>query len=298
MTFTRTKSGLKNYSRFFNVDITVFAEGKNCLAEQNKKFGTSVETSDELFHHTILNIFSPNHLYKIKSVGSKTNVDTYAKKIRDGDIRNCLLIYDSDYESVITSWVAPAWAMRTYGYSWENDFWTAKICESVIDILSGGRTWNKSAFHQTFLLAEKRITDLSRVEVFCRVNGINLIIPKNKSLGVRISSGCAALISASEAKRLIEVVKSQLRSVDDALRLEIRSLLRPLISTQLVRGHLWEAICISLIVRTLKKIQIDSALPTDLIRNVALGLFKENPLHYLEKTAQTHYSKQQKQAGL
>lgn len=301
MSFTRTSSGLKNYAKFYRVDITVFVEGRvenSVEKSETAKFAAQSQTSDELFHNTVLRTFSPAHKFKVKSVGAKTNVEAYAKKILSGDAQNCLLIYDSDYESVISSWVAPAWSMRTNGYSWENDLWNMKLSEDLIDLFAGGRNWNKTEFHRKYEQAAKRAERLGRIEVICRIHGLNLIIPNGKSIGISLDARCPSIITAREVSRLSAKIKQALGTADQREILAAKSLTGGLDYCSLIRGHLWEAICITLIVATLKSIDIQGALPANMIRNVALGLFKDRADYYLSQSAQLHYARQHRRAGL
>jgi hypothetical protein len=85
---------------------------------------------------------------------------------------------------------------------------------------------------------------------------------------------------------------------DDVFNQSITEISAKFDYSNLVRGHLWEAICVTLIVATLKKIGIHGSLTINSIRNVALGIFKNNVEKYLLPSAQVHYSSQQKTAGL
>ena len=301
MSFTRTTSGLRNYAKFYRVDITVFVEGRTDDTQGNVKqvqFTAQSQTSDELFHNAVLNTFSPTQKFKVKSVGAKSNVDAYAKKIRSGHAPNCLLIYDSDYESVISTWIAPAWTMRTKGYSWENDLWNLSLCEDLVNLFAGGRDWDRKGFRNRYQLAAKRAERIGRLEVLCRLHGLNLIIPNGKSVGIALDARCPSIISAKEVTRLATKLKDELKNFSPDEVQRGKALTAGFDYCSLIRGHLWEAICITLIVSTLKSIDVQGALPASMIRNVALGLFKDKVKHYLSAAVALHYTHQQHKAGL
>jgi hypothetical protein len=302
MTFSRTKSGLNNYSKFYGVDITVFVEGGEHLKENSVAgidFTFDTKTSDELFHKTIFATFSPKKRYKIKSIGSKTNVQSYAKNIISGGVKNCILIYDSDYECVLSSWVAPKWMFRTNGYSWENDLWSPSICEAVIELFCGGRPWDKEKFRNRLTSAAGRVKRLSKIELLCRLYGKNLIVPKSKSIGVELKYEDFFLISIKETNRLIRKIKETIKSdKDKILNLNLINYLKEFPPCNLIRGHLWEAVCITLIASTIRDSGEDSVLPANSLRNVALGLFKNDTKHHLSIPAQKHYADQIAAIGL
>jgi hypothetical protein len=264
MSFTRTNSGLNNYSIFFNVSVTVFVEGRSSVETkeiEEDNLGTAVQTPDELFHQSVLLAYSPNRSFKMKSVGSKTNVDFYAKKILSGDVKNCLVVYDSDYEGVISSWVGPPWVLRTAGYSWESDLWTPALCEKLIELCAGGRHWDRPKFLKRLSMATLRIERLSRIEVLCRIYGLNLIVPKNNALGVKLEPKSSFVVEIKEVRRLISGVKAKVQALQDpAQNAEIGRIVAKFSYFSLVRGHLWEAICIMLIFSTLKNAGVPAAL--------------------------------------
>lgn len=302
MAFLRTKSGLANYSKFFGATFTVFVEGGNIsqnLTTSNEDFDSDIKTSDELFYFSIFSEFSSKNKFKIKSVGSKNDVETYANNISAKKINNCIVIFDSDYECVLSSWVAPKWIFRTNGYSWENDLWTFAICENLINILSGGKDWDIDKFKNKYNAARNRIWRLSKIEVFSRLYGKNLIIPKSKSIGIKLDSKNKFLISISEVCRVLKNLKSDLgHESEKDLNNCFYSYLKSFPSTNLIRGHLWENICMTLVISTVKEAGDTNSFPTDLIRNIALGLFKQDVNKYILPEARIHYMKQLSNIGL
>jgi hypothetical protein len=189
--------------------------------------------------------------------------------------------------------------MRTHGYSWESDLWTPKICEEIVELFSGGREWDRDLFRDRLSEASARVLRLGRIEILCRIYGLNLIVPKSKSVGIKLDGKCRAIIFADEAKRIISAVKGELKgNRATAFYNEIAKMTHQFDCCNAVRGHLWEAICVTLIVAALKKANVEGALSINSIRNVALGLFKASPTNYLTQQAQKHYVSQHRRAGL
>lgn len=297
--FTRTTSGLRNYAAFFQSDITIFVEGKQVHGSSaSNTVPQTVKTSDELFHQSILNLFCPNKRFKIKSVGCKNDLSKYAEKILVGSVRNCAVVFDSDYETVLGSWAQWPRIMRTSGYSWENDMWTPEVCERVISLFAGGREWDREKFHVKFRRMSSRLERLSRIEVCCRAHGINLIVPNGKSVGIALNGKEKFGVSLTEIKRLIRRLRSCIKDAweEDIIRL-LLSQMRSLSASALVRGHLWEAVCVTLISNMLKDIGIAGALANDNVKNVALGVFTQSPDDYLDPHTKMHYRNQLTSAG-
>lgn len=298
MSFTRTQSGLKNSSLFFGADITVIVEGKkreNAISSDMSTY--TIQTADELFHNAVFSALVPKKVFKIKSVGCKGDLDEYSRKIHEGAIDNCVVVYDSDYEPVLASWVATPLAMRTSGYSWENDLWNWSVCERVVNVLSGGRDWNREHLSKQINRAARRLARASRIEVLCRTYGLNLIVPNGKSVGLRLSAKSAFGVDSSELCRVIGKVKPPLRlAADKEFNGFVKNRVSCLDCVNLVRGHLWEALCITLIVAVLKGIGACNTLPTETVRNAALGVFTQATIECLTLEAQNHYKAQLRRA--
>lgn len=297
--FTRTTGGLQNYSAFFNTDVTVFVEGKKHATDNVRNLlPISVKTSDELFHQSVLGIFCSNKKFKIKSVGCKNDLAEYAAKIMSGSLQDCAVIFDSDYESVTSSWINMPRVMRTSGYSWENDMWVPEICERVVTLFAGGRDWDRDKFIEHLQLVSSRLSRLSQIEVCCRAHGKNFIVSNGKSVGVSLSSKDAFGIGKKEVERLISKLRSILGDIlDKELLHSLIGRMRQMPASMLVRGHLWEAACITLIAGVVKTLGAAQTLASDNVRNVALGVFAQDPANYLAPEAINHYKAQLKIAG-
>lgn len=300
MTFTRTASGINNFAVFFGAEITVYVEGKKQNPSSTSQIpSTLAMTSDELFHNAVLTTFAPSKKFKVKSVGCKNDLNTYAINIGNNSLINSFVIYDSDYEGVLSSWIGQPWIMRTAGYSWENDLWVPSVCEEVISIMSGGRPWNRDTFNTSFQYAATRCTRLSRIEVCCRFYGKNLIVPNGNSIGLRLNPKSMFIVECKEASRLIAKVKNDLRNLKcQNANLHLSNKLKTCSTTNLIRGHIWEAICVTLIISILKKIGACHNISIDNVRNVALGIFVKDPLNYLSPISHNHYKSQISNAGI
>lgn len=299
MTFTRTTSGISNYSAFFGSDITVFVEGKESGCAIDGVSGKPIQTSDELFHNAIFSSFSKSKNIKIKSVGSKNDLNVYAEKISSGTSKNCVVVFDSDYEGVTSTWTGAPLIMRTFGYSWESDLWGYEVCEKLVTLLAGGRNWDRDKFFNRLTSVSNRLKRLSKIEVYCRCYGKNLILPNGKSVGIKFDARSNFLISYQEASRVISKVKSILREIKDNIFANyISTRLKEFPSCKLVRGHLWEVACMTLVVATLKSAGVAQNIATDNLRNVALGVFTQDPVLCLSQLAQEHYQNQILRAGI
>ena len=87
MSFTRSASGIKNYSKFYGKYFMFYIEGKKASASK---------TRDELFYEKLLETVLGHQSFKIKTVGNKIDVLDYWEKIRQ---QNSTLTASSNVET-------------------------------------------------------------------------------------------------------------------------------------------------------------------------------------------------------
>ncbi|WP_296097125.1 DUF4435 domain-containing protein [uncultured Agrobacterium sp.] len=166
MSFRRSNAGISNYKRFLKVDYTVYIEGK----------------SDVKYWKTMFEVFRPELRIDLKKRDGVKNLTDIVAGIANGSIKNVLVCRDSDYEVVSGEGVEHANIIYTYGYSFENDFFTAASAVSVVKFLSSEPVNSKlikRAFSQYYRSLTKIGEWLLRMDISYGANGNNLINRSN-----------------------------------------------------------------------------------------------------------------------
>lgn len=171
MIFTRTNSGLSNFSSFFDCDITIYTEGGS-----NEDNGNRTKYAvDTIFWKSAFGRYAPDKKIKLKPMGSKQNLLPIAQKIKDGEINNSIVVLDRDYDSYRGIALQHSRIIYSYGYSWENDAWRKGIIRSYLEEvhpLGELSAAESSILNSSYLNFEKNISRLALADVICSLNGI------------------------------------------------------------------------------------------------------------------------------
>ena len=196
MAFFRSNSGLRNYALFHGAVCTIYIEGRSKI-QNDETLGLKNRTYDEIFYSSILLKAIPDKKFTIKSVGSKNEVLAYAKKICNDNIKNSFVIIDRDHEGILSSIIENSRIIRTYGYSWENDFWTKKLCLGTLNELTlQDPTSRKYIFYKKYEKISYRISRISKIDILAKIHGIKYIPNTDKSVGITLEKDAAYGVSA------------------------------------------------------------------------------------------------------
>lgn len=243
--FMRTPSGLRNLAKFHSADITVYIEGR-CLPDGHKS--GDIITYDELYYQAILSTINDKVSYKIKTVGCKKSVLEYSKNIKENNIKNCFSIIDSDWEGVLTSWLPDSRLIHTYGYSWENEFWTADlIVRTLRELMPSIRDVDEENVKNMVSRAAYRLARVSKIDCITKLHGIKFIPSSKKSAGVDIQPLIYFLAPAEEIRKFNQRVNSIRKEINKcSVSHDVRTAIEHRPAEKVIRGHLWEfsSICI------------------------------------------------------
>ena len=109
--FTRTNIGIENEHLFHNVDFMLYCEGEALEGE--------CSSLDEAFWDKIFT--KSGKSVRCKSMGGKSDVHSFAKKLVEERISNVIVAMDRDYDDLRGSIIDHPQVFYTYGYSWESD---------------------------------------------------------------------------------------------------------------------------------------------------------------------------------
>ncbi|HGW4196988.1 TPA: hypothetical protein ACNH0M_001034 [Morganella morganii] len=292
MTFTRTSNGLRNYHSFYNSDIVVYIEGRLKSKDETENIDTD-KIPDAIFYNSLFKALSPHEKIKVKIVGCKKNVLDYHDKIVSEDIDNSYAVIDRDYDGILFSRIATDKLIVTHGYSWENDFWSSKLCSEVIKDISLDEKVANEIVDIKYNRSIKRLCIINRANIvsqyFC--GSIFPISKKGGSNGFKYDVNSKFPLSAQEVRRILASLPTEIK-----YDVNIKKLINAtkISFSNLIQGHFYEFMTIQILLYAYKiSSEINHNIADfSMIKSMALNKFKLKPNYFLEAKTLEHYEEQ------
>ncbi|MGE2450699.1 DUF4435 domain-containing protein [Serratia marcescens] len=280
MSFTRTTGGLSAQNHFYGADYIVYIEGKNQSG--------SDKTYDEKYYNSLLSLFLKNKNTTIKVVGSCTDVIKIHEKITKGNIKNTICFIDRDYSGTKFSYLPDYRLIESYGYSWENDFWSMTLCEFVVKSFTDGKVTASKELTSKTHCGIKRLSFLHRVNVASSFFDENIFTlgGKGNNNGIVYDSRSPYLVSKNEMTRmLLPLRKSQ--NINEMISIFRRITCDP---QRLIQGHYLEYILLRTMRDIIKKHSHgNSTAPETTLKNTSFFHFMQKPSKYLSTEVKDYY---------
>lgn len=281
MTFTRTPSGIANYPRFFSVDVAVYIEGR--------VDDGGIVTSDHYFYTQLFAAHLPKKRIKIKCVGNRQSVLKYVESFSVNGRSNSLAVIDRDFEGLRCTLLDHPSLIYTYGYSWENDFWTIDLAAALVDDLCLRDGQSNAAFRQRYRCAMKRISFLAKLDATLQLSG-ECLLPKNgNSCGIAINKSGSFPVRATEVRRLVGRFREKEHD-GSAMAKEFLRSLSAVPAEAIIQGHLWASVVYRLVADICKAFT-DGPAPTKVVLgNLALARFASSPAGFMRPDVFKYYA--------
>lgn len=131
MTVARTASGISNEHLFYGSEATVYVEG----GASGKP--TSLNASiDILFWRGVFESFAPGRRFHFKAKGGKQALLQITHQLESGAVKAAIVCLDRDHDHLQGLRPVPG-VLYTWGYSWENDVWSADVVEEAFYSVCG-----------------------------------------------------------------------------------------------------------------------------------------------------------------
>lgn len=188
----RTSGGLKSQKLLYDSDIIFYIEGK----KENKNEG-DVKTYDEIYYEMLSQHFLPGRKVKIKVAGSCNDViDIHHDVVKANDLSTICFI-DRDYHGVNFSRIRDFRLVKTYGYSWENDFWTFNLSVEIIKMFTLSSQACVNEFNVIIRNATKRLFYLHSLNIASSYYGLRLFKLGAKGEGMALVSNPLVLMASA-----------------------------------------------------------------------------------------------------
>ncbi|MEH4748017.1 DUF4435 domain-containing protein [Enterobacter asburiae] len=289
MTFTRTASGLKSYRHFYDAEIIVYIEGRLLDKDSTKSIDES-KIYDVIFYTSLFKTLSPYKKVKIKIVGCKENVLDYHENIQKENIPNSYAIIDRDYDGILFSRLNEEKLIITHGYSWENDFWSPKLCTEILEAICLDPSTAHAISDQKYRRSIKRLCIINRANIisqfFC--NGIFPISKKGGDKGFRFEVNANFPLSLREMKRLLSKIPQEVKEDKNIENLISATEIN---YCNLIQGHFFEYMALQILSYAYK---ISSGIEHNifdfsLLKSLAFNKFKLKPDYYLKPETLQYY---------
>lgn len=283
MNFTRSKSGLKNFGRFFGAELTLYVEGR-LLTELPVEDPTRPDTK---FYNALCSEYLSGRKVKIKLTGNRRSALGYHDKIISSSIPNSLVIVDRDYDGLLLSPLEKSKLILTYGYSWENDFWTEPLLLSTLNISTAS---DRAVIDLTSIKLRRtlrRLAKLSALNAATHINGASIFITKKNSKGLSIDASSMFPISRSEYRRLSRSVTNMCGIMTEVHRAALKTC-----RENIIQGHLLEYVSLFLLSYAYTMSTSTVLKNNTILVNIALSLFSDNPKAYISPEADDYYRKE------
>ena len=166
MSFRRSDAGISNYKHFLKVDYVAYVEG----------------TTDIAYWETLFFKFRSDLKVRFEKRDGVDNLTEIVDAVIDGRITNVVVCRDSDYLPLIGGWTANNRILRTYGYSFENDFVTPEAAATIARLIAPAQideTFLQRAFRRYLSKLSKIGEWLLRLDVGYSATGDGLIVRTN-----------------------------------------------------------------------------------------------------------------------
>lgn len=280
MTFNRTPAGIANYPTFFGVDVTVFVEGQDVSG--------LMQSADSYFYTKLFSTILTGKRVKIKCVGDRKTVLSYVSALDTNAQTNSLAIVDRDYEGVRCSLLRHPSLIYTYGYSWENDFWTIHIASAVVNDICLGNTVADAAIRKRYRSAKRRLGYIAKLDASLQLFGDALLVKNGNSCGIAIAQKGNIPIQASEIKRLVIRYRNNVNAMSE-IAASFRQMLRTVPPDAIIQGHLWANVVYRLIAGTCKSVTREPAPAKVVVCNLALSKYSQSIRGFMDSAVFEYY---------
>lgn len=283
MTFSRTASGLLNYRFFFGADAILYVEG------DDPKAPIQGMSPDEIFYAAVTRRYAGKHV-KIKVVGDKRSALEYHARLNASGAKHWAVVVDKDLEGVLAEEMEVPRLHYTSGYSWENDFWTPKLCVEVFLSMALGNASGVEEVRSSLRRGAKRLHSIFAIDCGLQFNGKKLVAKNGNTCGMKFDFRLGKGMELTEYRWLAgRYAVSEFYGCPTTRSVINLALKAPY--DRVIQGHAWEGYCLLLLGHFYKKYTGAKVISGDVLKNLALAHFHKDPDDFLSNESKRNYMK-------
>ncbi|MDN0096197.1 MULTISPECIES: DUF4435 domain-containing protein [Yersinia] len=285
---SRTPNGLFAEAIVRDVSFIFHIEGKGDSKDITK-------LPDYIFYDSIISNFYDGE-YEIKVEGGKTTLKTIVENLSSlSDGNSHVVFMDRDHDEILSNdLINNDFVFHTFGYSYENDFWTSKILKKVLTSLLA-EIPIIDAFIIDWKKLEKKIAFIHKFNLLSKVNGQQIfkfkglcgVVFEYKNDSFVVDSACVLRLRSLWDGFCVRFTP-QTRKTNKLLKNKFYS--HP---GYLIQGHAYEFYVLEAIHQLNNSRQLfeQNAKSFSFYKNIAFSHFRSSPRCFMSTSAIDYYEK-------
>ncbi|MFV3127971.1 DUF4435 domain-containing protein [Niveispirillum sp. KHB5.9] len=278
--FIRTASGFGNYSLFTGAEFIIYCEGGSASLLEGEVDGGAYNAcaEDVTFWRTVIDKSAPGKTIKIKPLGSKSAVVSYAKTILNRGDKKVIFVLDRDWDDISGKWINDSRVIYTIGYSWENDVFFPGMIPMIIGSIGHLSAFDENRINADFLIKFNRLQCILRRSLYLQLvsygSGVSFV-PTNET--------CDGVIHFDDKNGELKLSYSPLISRIKKEKGKFKLLNREITDVHLKEsrfpGHVLMGFCIRYIKWYVMQHERSIRLNSSQIKDSALTIFRHTSSH-------------------
>ncbi|CNE22035.1 DUF4435 domain-containing protein [Yersinia intermedia] len=285
---SRTPNGLFAEATVRDVSFIFHIEGKGDSNDITK-------LPDYIFYDSIISNFYDGQ-YEIKVEGGKTTLKSIVENLSslsDGDSH--VVFMDRDHDEILSNGlISNDFVFYTFGYSYENDFWTSKVLKKILSSLLAESPL-VDGFINDWKRLEKKISFIHKFNLLSKVNGQQIFTFKGLCGVIFKYIDGSFVIDPSCTLRLKQSWDGFGVRFTPQTRTTIKFLNSKFYSHPgyLIQGHAYESYALEAIYQLYSSCQIfeDNSKSFSIYKNIAFTNFHQMPRSFMSTPAIKYYEK-------
>jgi hypothetical protein len=284
---TRTPNGLFAEATVRDVSFIFHIEGKGDSLDVTK-------LPDYIFYDSVISKFLDDS-YEIKIEGSKTQLKSVVDTLSALPERDSHIVFmDRDHDEFLNnSVIRNDFVYYTFGYSFENDFWTSAIMRQVFVSLFAGNPI-VDVFIKDWKELEKKIAFIHKFNLLSKVNCRQVFSFRGL---------CGILFQYKEGKFIVdEECLDRYKSIWNGFNIRCTAKTKAVNKIlndgfyshpgYLIQGHAYESYVLEAIHQLNSSCQIfeQNSKNFSVYKNIAFSHFRESPLNFMSPSLLSYYS--------
>lgn len=279
----RTPGGLKSQGIFYNSDLVFYIEGKT----HNKVDGDDT-TYDQMYYEMLSSYFLSGRKVKIKVVGSCNDVMDIHQDVVKGNVLDTICFIDRDYSGLKFSRLRDFRLIKTYGYSWENDFWSINLSDSIMRMFTNNNAQCSREAKDIISNTIKRLSFLHIINLISSYHGFKLfnLGVKGGVDGIQFIPTYTYGVSKLEITRILAPLKSSISLAD--MKSEYKK--QKIEDVRAIQGHYLEYVYLRVMKEMIQKYaKGHSTAKESTLKNLSFYKFGENLGAYWSQNVVDYY---------
>ncbi|WP_337127653.1 hypothetical protein [Proteus terrae] len=283
--FTRTDRGTSAEAAMRGVSFILHIEGK--YKSENME-----TVRDYIFYKNLTK--SLGFSADIRLEGDCNSLMKESMRIGQSDSKEHIFIFDRDHNEVMgINKINSPCDFYTQGYSWENDFWTSSLLQTVVDVFCDDQDAIEACL-SNFKEIENTAKEYHKLNILSRANGKKIFDMGGVcNMPITFSGGRCTFLQGCLTR--LQSMWEDLDIQDSQKTISANSFLNNEYYNHpgyLIQGHSYEHLILEFIVKhssNLKIVSSNNFCDKDMLCSIATRAFIKSPINMLNPSTINHY---------